>query len=473
MTRHLDKPIPARSAPVRPGPSEGDAQAAGDPGDHPSVPPHTAAPTLAGDASTTQAEASPVPQSPSTGSNPSDAELANPAMPRRARGRTTGPVTRIAKVFGAGTLVLGLLLVSVGGGAAATRAAATAASPNSLMGRVRSPLIVPPSTKGYAAMTATPTGQGAWFVEARGAVRAAGDARGNDDVVASVLDPAVDIAAASDRGYWVVSAWGRVMPRGDAPRLGSMRLEVGARQIVAIAANPDGEGYWLATNDGVVAAFGSSRHWGDARRSAVRDGVPLTDVIDIAVTPSGNGYFLVTRTGRVFAFGDARQHGQPAGFVGRDVVGIAADSDGSGYWIALDTGAVLAYRAGGNRGGFAAGAVPVIDISARAGKGFWTLQGNHVVDHMHPFLVCTRSHESSHNAPAYDDGYDAINPSGRYRGAYQFSRSTWDSTARHFERFDLVGVDPATASVVDQDLMALHLYRWQGADPWLGRCAGE
>ena len=295
----------------------------------------------------------------------------------------------------------------------------------------------------------------------------------------NALDPAVDIAAASDRGYWVVTAWGRVMPRGDATRFGSMPLPIGARQVVAIAATPhgDGDGYWLATNDGLVAAFGSARHRGDVP-SAARAGrplthAPITDVIDIAATPSGNGYFLVTRTGRVFAFGDAREFGEPAGYVGRDVVGIAADSDASGYWIALDTGAVLAYRAGGNRGGFGGQDVPVVDIAARAGKGFWTLQGNRVVDHMHPFLVCTRSHESSHNAPAYDDGYDAVNPSGRYRGAYQFSRSTWDSTARHSGRTDLVGVDPAAASVIDQDLMALHLYRWQGADPWLGRCAGR
>jgi hypothetical protein len=87
-------------------------------------------------------------------------------------------------------------------------------------------------------------------------------------------------------------------------------------------------------------------------------------------------------------------------------------------------------------------------------------------------LVCTRSHESSHTPPLYDDGYRAISPSGQYRGAYQFSRSTWDSTARHANRSDLVGLDPASASMLDQDLMATHLYGWQGADPWMGRCAG-
>jgi len=86
--------------------------------------------------------------------------------------------------------------------------------------------------------------------------------------------------------------------------------------------------------------------------------------------------------------------------------------------------------------------------------------------HAHWFLICTRSHESSPNPPLHDDGYDAVNPSGHY-GAYQFSQSTWNSTARHAGRPDLVGVRPDRASVRQQDLLAWTLYRWQGHDPWL------
>lgn len=90
--------------------------------------------------------------------------------------------------------------------------------------------------------------------------------------------------------------------------------------------------------------------------------------------------------------------------------------------------------------------------------------------HADPFLTCTRSHESSHTPPLYDNGYGARNPSGKYLGAYQFSQSTWNNTARHLGALELVGVDPATASVWDQDRMALDLYQWQGKRPWLGRC---
>jgi hypothetical protein len=61
--------------------------------------------------------------------------------------------------------------------------------------------------------------------------------------------------------------------------------------------------------------------------------------------------------------------------------------------------------------------------------------------------------------------YSIVSSSGRYRGAYQFARTTWDSVA---ERHDpsLVGVDPATASPAEQDAMARALYREAGAGPW-------
>lgn len=79
------------------------------------------------------------------------------------------------------------------------------------------------------------------------------------------------------------------------------------------------------------------------------------------------------------------------------------------------------------------------------------------------FLACVRQRESSGN-------YGVVSANGLYYGAYQFHRSTWDSTASHAGRGDLVGVAPNTASPADQDAMALHLYRWQGSAPWGGYC---
>jgi Transglycosylase-like domain len=84
-----------------------------------------------------------------------------------------------------------------------------------------------------------------------------------------------------------------------------------------------------------------------------------------------------------------------------------------------------------------------------------------------PFLVCTRGFES-----IYAGGYTAVSPGGRYRGAYQFDQVTWNGTARHLERFDLVGVRADEAPPAVQDLLAFTLYKWQGAGHWHGRCAG-
>ena len=61
--------------------------------------------------------------------------------------------------------------------------------------------------------------------------------------------------------------------------------------------------------------------------------------------------------------------------------------------------------------------------------------------------------------------YSITNPSGKYRGAYQFGRSTWDSVAERHEP-QLVGADPAAALPADQDAMAIALYSERGASPW-------
>lgn len=81
--------------------------------------------------------------------------------------------------------------------------------------------------------------------------------------------------------------------------------------------------------------------------------------------------------------------------------------------------------------------------------------------HDDPFLTCLRRVESG-------DRYHIDSPGGQYHGAYQFLQSTWDGTARHAGRPDLVGVDPHHASPRNQDDMAWALYQWQGKQPWAG-----
>ena len=53
----------------------------------------------------------------------------------------------------------------------------------------------------------------------------------------------------------------------------------------------------------------------------------------------------------------------------------------------------------------------------------------------------------------------AVSPSGRYRGKYQFQRSTWKEWGGR-------GSDPAEASEAHQDRIAMRLYRARGTAPW-------
>lgn len=61
--------------------------------------------------------------------------------------------------------------------------------------------------------------------------------------------------------------------------------------------------------------------------------------------------------------------------------------------------------------------------------------------------------------------YTAVSRSGTYRGAYQFSRRTWNNVAGTYAP-EHVGVDPAAAPPVVQDHMARALWSEEGSRPW-------
>jgi len=326
-------------------------------------------------------------------------------------------------------------------------------------------------------IAAKPGGNGYWLVAADGGVFTFGDAVFHGSAGGLRLNaPVVDLAPTpTGAGYWLVGADGGVFSYGDARFAGSLGGQSPAAPILGIAATPTGRGYWLVGADGGVFTFGDAGFFGAATGMSAR-----APIVEIAPTPSGAGYYLLSADGGVFAFGDAAFRGARVDAQNRDAIGIAVAADGAGYWVVRRSGAVDGFgvAAPGNVDTTAPDGTihPAVGIAARAGGGLWVALGEEqrpapavpepVPDvSQHPFLVCTRRIESGGN-------YGAINPSGTYRGAYQFSRSTWDSTARHMGRLDLVGVDPAAAAPRDQDVMALHLYEWQGARPWLGRCAG-
>lgn len=94
------------------------------------------------------------------------------------------------------------------------------------------------------------------------------------------------------------------------------------------------------------------------------------------------------------------------------------------------------------------------EADAAAGSGT-TASGGPTPEQWHSLRMC----ESANN-------YQAVSGNGLYFGAYQFYPGTWDSTARHAGRSDLVGVRPDHAAPADQDAMAQALYQRRGSRPW-------
>ena len=80
-----------------------------------------------------------------------------------------------------------------------------------------------------------------------------------------------------------------------------------------------------------------------------------------------------------------------------------------------------------------------------------------------PFLQCVVRAESGGD-------YQAVSPTGQYRGAFQFAQGTWNYAAQLAGRPDLIGVAPETASVADQNALAIALYAADGEQPWYDPC---
>ena len=146
-------------------------------------------------------------------------------------------------------------------------------------------------------------------------------------------------------GYWLASSDGGVFAFGDATLHGSLPA-IGVHPsgpVVAMTATPDGSGYWLASSDGGVYAFGDATFHGSLPALRVRPAAPITG---LAATPDGSGYWLASSDGGVYAFGDATFHGSlPALRVrpAAPITGLAAAPDGGGYWMSGADGGLFAF----------------------------------------------------------------------------------------------------------------------------------
>jgi hypothetical protein len=167
-----------------------------------------------------------------------------------------------------------------------------------------------------------------------------GDFVSSGDASGLPLDaPVVGAALCHTGGYWLAAADGGIFDYGGAPFLGSMGGQRLNAPVVGIAGTPTGGGYWLAATDGGLFSFGDAPFLGSM------GGTPLNKpVVGMAATPSGRGYWLVASDGGIFAFGDAAFDGSTGSLVlARPVVGMAAYGDDAGYWMVAQDGGIFAF----------------------------------------------------------------------------------------------------------------------------------
>lgn len=179
----------------------------------------------------------------------------------------------------------------------------------------------------------------------------------------------VEVARAAG-GYWVASHDGGVFAYGAAPFLGSMGGQPLAAPIIDMSASPSRRGYWLAATDGGVFAFGEAGFHGSTGH--IRVNQPITAM---ASTPSGDGYWLLGADGGVFTFGDAAFHGSAAGTLARGrAMAITSTEAGDGYWVLGSDGAVFSYGAARFHGAQPAGVLALALTGDATGDSYTILR---------------------------------------------------------------------------------------------------
>ncbi len=180
----------------------------------------------------------------------------------------------------------------------------------------------------------------------------------------------VAMAATPDGlGYYLLSSAGGVSNYGDAAFSGSIVHLTGRLRTtaVAIAVAPGGHGYYIVTARGNVFQFGDANWYGSPAHARI------APVAAFAVTPDGHGYWVVTVDGQIYPYGDARFLGAPADHAATRVAAFAATPDGNGYWLVTTSGEVMAFGDAGSYGSLEGKRVPPIKAFAPTadGHGYW------------------------------------------------------------------------------------------------------
>ncbi|MEW6471593.1 MAG: hypothetical protein AB1679_04935 [Actinomycetota bacterium] len=173
----------------------------------------------------------------------------------------------------------------------------------------------------------------------------------------------------SNEGFWLLGRDGGVFSFGTAQFFGSIGNIPLNKQIVGMAAEPDGSGYWFVASDGGIFAY-KAPFWGSTGN------VRLTKpIVGMAATPTGKGYWLVASDGGIFAFGDAGFYGSTGAItLNKPIVGMAPTPSGRGYWLVASDGGIFAFgdaRFFGSTGNITLNQPIVGMASTPSGKGYW------------------------------------------------------------------------------------------------------
>ncbi|HEV3188005.1 MAG TPA: hypothetical protein VGZ04_08150 [Acidimicrobiales bacterium] len=264
-----------------------------------------------------------------------------------------------------------------------------------------SPLATSPAVVG---VVATSDGKGYYVLRANGSVDAYG-APSYGSLAANSLPAGVTATGitldSTTGGYWIVASNGLV--KGfNAPFHGDTLVPPGGwgqhPAAVAIAAAPDGSGYYVLRANGAVYAYGVKGHGSLAGHLFYRTIAPVVAVA-LAVDPATGGYWIATSTGSVANF-DAPSFGSPSvdargTYDGVPVAALAAAPGGTGYSVLRANGEIDAYGAQPHGSITATSAMPAggfasaLAVDPVTGGYYVALDDTPVGGYLNPFRALT------------------------------------------------------------------------------------
>ena len=157
--------------------------------------------------------------------------------------------------------------------------------------------------------------------------------------------PIVAMAATPDGGgYWLADANGTVFSFGDALQLAPVSPVRVTSSVTGLAVSGNGTGAWMAEQDGTVLSLGTATAHGSL--TGVPATSPVTSIAAVLMpAPDTLAYDLAEADGRVAAVGQAAYYGSAFGkhLVAR-IIALVSTPDRKGYWLIGADGSVYPVR---------------------------------------------------------------------------------------------------------------------------------